>query len=533
MEPKIERVIKRDGTQEKFQFRKISSAILRASKSCKVTPKEEKLEELKNEFSKLEVEVITIVGEFLDKYDPNVAKKYVANRRDHTKTKDFVKRKIGFINKYKKTDNTANSTIDDNSNVGSRNIGVLNAEIHKEDNIDVSRAMIMSKLEELFPDFDPKQYIEDLESHIIYKNDESSFCGAISPYCVSMTMYPFLTDGIYKIGGLSAKPKNLDSFCGMFINLVFATSAQFAGACMYKDQPLIIKTLEGTFRISSKDLVEKYLQDIPNQFENYQGKWEYSSCNGLQVLEDGKFVDIKKVYRRKYSDKIYKISTKDGHSAIVSKDHIFKHLFKGRHLETKASNLQVGDTVFLNKDYSCFINFESSEFKRGWITGMICGDGSITEENNVRLSVNYEQEYLGDLFNKFSEELYGTTLNKNNGNKCWDYRKYNKDYYKKIHSYIIGSTTYDKHIVVKDILTDGCHATRQLGTLLCAIAHNHDFVEFVAFLFQRYDNIVIISFYLDTLLFISDITYFQFRGECCHINTEVSFSICCHTQVCT
>ena len=44
MEPKIERVIKRDGTQEKFQFRKISSAILRASKSCKVTPKEEKLE---------------------------------------------------------------------------------------------------------------------------------------------------------------------------------------------------------------------------------------------------------------------------------------------------------------------------------------------------------------------------------------------------------------------------------------------------------------------------------------------------------
>lgn len=236
MEPKIERVIKRDGTQEKFVFKKISSAVNRACKSCKVTPKEEKLEELKNEFSKLEVEIITvdkiheIVGEFLDKYDPNVAKKYVANRKDHTKTKDFVKRKIGFINKYKKTDNTANSTVDDNSNVGSRNIGVLNAEIHKEDNIDVSRAMIMSKLEELFPDFDPKQYVEDLESHIIYKNDESSFCGAISPYCVSMTMYPFLTDGIYKIGGLSARPKNLDSFCGMFINLIFATSAQFAGA---------------------------------------------------------------------------------------------------------------------------------------------------------------------------------------------------------------------------------------------------------------------------------------------------------------
>lgn len=235
MEPKIERVIKRDGTQEKFVFKKISSAVNRACKSCKVTPKEEKLEELKNEFSKLEVEVITvdkiheIVGEFLDKYDPNVAKKYVANRKDHTKTKDFVKRKIGFINKYKKTDNTANSTVDDNSNVGGKNIGILNAEIHKEDNIDVSRAMVMSKLEELFPDFDPKQYIGDIESHIIYKHDESSF-SCPSPYCVSLTMYPFLTNGINKIGGLSARPKNLDSFCGMYVNLVFAISAQFAGA---------------------------------------------------------------------------------------------------------------------------------------------------------------------------------------------------------------------------------------------------------------------------------------------------------------
>ena len=43
-------------------------------------------------------------------------------------------------------------------------------------------------------------------------------------------MYPFLTNGIKGIGGLSAAPKNLDSFCGMFINLIFATSAQFAGA---------------------------------------------------------------------------------------------------------------------------------------------------------------------------------------------------------------------------------------------------------------------------------------------------------------
>lgn len=90
--------------------------------------------------------------------------------------------------------------------------------------------MIEKELRELYPEFDAKQYSKDLNHHIIYKHDESSFAGAIAPYCCSITMYPFLNDGIKNIGGLSAYPKNIDSFCGMYINLIFATSAQFAGA---------------------------------------------------------------------------------------------------------------------------------------------------------------------------------------------------------------------------------------------------------------------------------------------------------------
>ena len=138
--------------------------------------------------------------------------------------------KESFINKYKNSFNTADATVDDNSNVGGKNVGILNAEIHKPDNIQISRKMIMDKLKELYPDFDSKQYVRDLEHHIIYKHDESSFAGAIAPYCCSISMYPFLTDGIKNLGGLSAAPKNLDSFCGMYINLIFATSAMFAGA---------------------------------------------------------------------------------------------------------------------------------------------------------------------------------------------------------------------------------------------------------------------------------------------------------------
>ena len=142
---------------------------------------------------------------------------------------EFVKNKIDFINKYKQASNTANATIDDNSNVANKNLAILNAEIHKTDNVRISRAMVMGKLKELYPEFNSKRYIRDLEDHVIYKHDESSF-GAIAPYCTSITMYPFLMDGIKGLGGLSASPKNLKSFCGIFCNMIFAISSQFAGA---------------------------------------------------------------------------------------------------------------------------------------------------------------------------------------------------------------------------------------------------------------------------------------------------------------
>jgi ribonucleoside-triphosphate reductase len=43
-------------------------------------------------------------------------------------------------------------------------------------------------------------------------------------------MYPFLFEGLTKLGGESKAPKNIDSFCGSFINLVFSLASQFAGA---------------------------------------------------------------------------------------------------------------------------------------------------------------------------------------------------------------------------------------------------------------------------------------------------------------
>jgi ribonucleoside-triphosphate reductase len=143
---------------------------------------------------------------------------------------EYIKNKLEFIERYKKASNTANGTVDDNSNVSNKNAAILNAEAHKPDNIRISRAMVVDKLKELYPEFNAKRYIRDLEDHVIYKHDESSFAGAIAPYCVSVTMYPFLMEGIKGLGGLSASPKNLKSFCGIFCNMIFAISSQFAGA---------------------------------------------------------------------------------------------------------------------------------------------------------------------------------------------------------------------------------------------------------------------------------------------------------------
>jgi ribonucleoside-triphosphate reductase len=43
-------------------------------------------------------------------------------------------------------------------------------------------------------------------------------------------MYPFLIDGLTKLGGLSKAPTDLKSYCGEFINLVYSISSQFMGA---------------------------------------------------------------------------------------------------------------------------------------------------------------------------------------------------------------------------------------------------------------------------------------------------------------
>lgn len=226
-------VRKSDGSFEEYDKRKLTNIVKKAFKSAGVECTGDCVKEIIDSLYIYDGIMCSSIRkqleERLGERDERVLLAYRQAKEKKKEIDNFVEGKKKFINNYKKASNTANATVDDNSNVGNKNIGVLNAEIHKSDNIQISRGMIMDKLKELYPEFNAKNYVKDLENHVIYKHDESSFAG-IAPYCVSVTMYPFLTGGIKGLGGLSAAPKNLDSFCGMFCNFIFAVAGQFAGA---------------------------------------------------------------------------------------------------------------------------------------------------------------------------------------------------------------------------------------------------------------------------------------------------------------
>lgn len=140
---------------------------------------------------------------------------------------DFVQKKIDFIHKFIKASNPATgSEVDSNANVTVKSIAVMEAELFKREFIAVNRAMVMQKLEDMY-DYDlAKQYTKDIEEHLIYIHDETS----LRPYCVSISLYPFLLEGTKNLGGTSKAPTNLQSFCGSFVNLVYQIASDFAGA---------------------------------------------------------------------------------------------------------------------------------------------------------------------------------------------------------------------------------------------------------------------------------------------------------------
>lgn len=217
------------------------------------------------------IEIRRQVEEWLMFVNKKAAKAYIENNSDG---KD-IKKKQDFIRSYIEASNAATgSKFDSNANVSNKNIVTLGQELYKENNIKQNRYILTNKIASLYTKKLAKQYLQDIESHILYKHDETGTPGY--PYCVAITMYSFLIDGLRKLGGVSVAPTDLKSFCGEFINLVYSVSSQFLGAVatpeflMYFDY--FIRKDYGNDYLDKLDIVVEYTskqRTLEKVIENY------------------------------------------------------------------------------------------------------------------------------------------------------------------------------------------------------------------------------------------------------------------------
>ena len=195
-------------------------------------------------------------------------------------TQKQLDQKYQFIQNYLNANNAAEgSNVDANSNVATKNVATMRAEMNKDIDIQVKRYCVSKEIEKLFGKELAQEYNRQVESHEIYVHDES----ALMPYCVSITMYPFLLKGLKGLGGDSIAPKHLTSFCGGFINLAFAISSQFLGAVATVEFLLCFDYF------ARKDYGENYLETHRKDIENAMQQVVYSinqpaSARGYQSI---------------------------------------------------------------------------------------------------------------------------------------------------------------------------------------------------------------------------------------------------------
>lgn len=173
-----------------------------------------------------------------------------------------LERKLKFIDNYKKAINAATgSEVDTNANVTAKNIATMSAEIPKPDMIDINRGIVKKYLLQKYGQELCDQFDSDLKHHLIYSHDETS----IMPYCVAVSLYPYLIEGLKPLGGTSGAPKHAESFIGGLCNLIFLVAGQFAGAVAV---PETLTYLDHFLRVDYGNDYTQHLDEVIESFGN-------------------------------------------------------------------------------------------------------------------------------------------------------------------------------------------------------------------------------------------------------------------------
>lgn len=231
------KVQKRTGQIVDFDLEKIGNAIKKAfdSKQVEYDPAIVESVDKLISLTYTNVPVVETIQDYVERvlmqfgyYD--IAKTFILYREQRKSTR-FVKERIDYMNQYSQsTDNAASSSeTDGNANVTMKNVANLEGEVYKTTNRIIQRQRMKDELNILFPEV-AKQYETDLDNHIIYTHDEAS-TPVLKQYCMAVSLYPLLTEGVGNIDGVTpSEPNDLQSFSGQITNLIFLLSSQCKGA---------------------------------------------------------------------------------------------------------------------------------------------------------------------------------------------------------------------------------------------------------------------------------------------------------------
>lgn len=343
----------------------------------------------------------------------------IIETNDDFENDEFVKNKIAFIERYKAASNTANATIDDNSNVFNKNIAIINSEIHKKDNTRISRAMVISKLKELYPNFNAKRYIRDLEDHVIYKHDESSFAGAIAPYTYSSkeVVYVKYNDKPYLV------PFDL----------------------LYNE----IATEQEQLIDEANVVYQKYPENLYVYDDN--GKWSQVTC----ITKKKRHRDLVRIKTSFGEDLV----VTDNHPMIVNKDNINNTVSaidsvnqKQYKIDTKfefenISKVDLALCLSKGEVFNSYILYNKQPIKRyisvdrdfGYFIGFFIGDGNYANTNKY---INFTQKDVSVLY-RLNDILYthfgivGNIIYKSDNSNCYNLFIRNQALYSLLKSYFL------------------------------------------------------------------------------------------------
>ena len=225
-------ITKRDGSHDRFSLDKIMNA---KKKTFQSVGEDVDLNAVSKILSHLSISEGITVEDIQNQVEEalmregyyKVAKSFMLYRQRHNEDRETLE-KLKFLTDYCKASNAATgSKFDANANVEHKNIATLIGELPKASFIRLNRRLLVDRIKQMFGKDVAEEYIDKLNHHFIYKNDETS----LANYCASITMYPWLMNGTGPIGGNSTAPTNLKSFCGGFVNMVFMVSSMLSGAC--------------------------------------------------------------------------------------------------------------------------------------------------------------------------------------------------------------------------------------------------------------------------------------------------------------